>query len=57
MFDEELFDEEEELFVFVEEEDDDDEVRGSSTVTSLPTFGDDNKLVIESMILDFIIDL
>ena len=54
MFDEELFDEEEELLV---EEEDDDEVRGSSTVTSLPTFGDDNKLVIESMILDFIIDL
>ena len=55
MLDEELFDEEEELFV--EEKEDDDEVRGSSTVTSLPTFGDDNKLVIESMILDFIIDL
>ena len=54
MFDEELFDEEEELLV---EEEDDDEVRGSSTVTSLPTFGDDNKLVIESMILDFIIGL
>ena len=55
MFDKELFDEEEELLG--EEEDDDDEVRGSSTVTSLPTFGDDNKLVIESMILDFITDL
>ena len=54
MFDKVLFDEEE---LFVEEEEDDDQVRGSSTVTSLPTFGDDNKLVIESMILDFIIDL
>ena len=44
-----------ELFVEVEEVD--DEFRGASIVTSLPTCGDDNKLVIESIIFDFMIEL